>query len=99
MMALTHTLLPEPVVPAMSRCGMVARSPATACPDTSCPSAMRSGDLIFWNDSLSSTSRRATVAISPLGTSMPTMVRPGTGASMRIDLGRQRQRQIVGQRA
>ena len=39
MSALTHTLLPEPVAPAMSRCGMRARSTAYALPDTSRPRA------------------------------------------------------------
>ena len=31
MIALTHTLLPEPVVPAMSRWGMPPRSAAMGC--------------------------------------------------------------------
>ena len=39
MSALTQTLLPDPVAPAMSRCGIRARSTAYALPDTSRPSA------------------------------------------------------------
>src|SRR3546814_10318968 len=39
-MVLTATDLPEPVVPAISRCGMRARSTATGLPPMSLPSAM-----------------------------------------------------------
>ena len=39
MSALTMTLLPEPVAPAISRCGILARSTAWALPATSRPRA------------------------------------------------------------
>ncbi len=71
-MELTHTDLPEPVVPAISRCGMASRLAVIGCPATSWPRAKRSGVLLRWKVSLSSTSRSATSAISSLGTSMPT---------------------------
>ena len=83
-MALTHTLLPEPVVPAISRCGMADRSQAAARPATSLPRAKRSGERIFLKASVSISSRRATRLISVLGTSMPTYMCPGTGAWMRM---------------
>ena len=39
MMALTMTLFPEPVAPAIKRCGMLARSRICGAPPTSLPSA------------------------------------------------------------
>src|SRR5574341_855985 len=39
MIPLTHTDLPEPVVPAISRCGIEVRSAVIGWPETSCPSA------------------------------------------------------------
>jgi len=85
MMALTHTDLPEPVVPAMSRWGMAVRSAATGVPSTLWPRPMRSVESIRFSSGLSITSRRLTSAVSALGTSMPTNPLPGTGASMRIE--------------
>ena len=86
-MALMHTLLPEPVVPAIKMCGIEARSAEMAAPLTSRPSAKASGALALSlpNASLSSTPRRPTISIVSLGTSMPTNDWPGTGASMRSD--------------
>ena len=43
-MALSATDLPEPVVPATSRCGMRARSTTTGWPPMSFPSASVSGE-------------------------------------------------------
>ena len=40
-----HTDLPEPVVPAMSRCGSFEMFPTTACPAMSLPIAKLSFDL------------------------------------------------------
>ena len=45
MSALTITLLPEPVAPAISRCGILARSTALALPATSRPRANVSFEL------------------------------------------------------
>ena len=45
MIALTQTLLPEPVAPAMSRCGIFARSALNGWPATSWPSAKASFDF------------------------------------------------------
>ncbi len=41
------TDLPEPVVPATSRCGILARSATTALPAMSLPSASVSGEALF----------------------------------------------------
>ena len=83
MSALTMTLLPEPVAPAMSRCGIFARSTAWALPATSRPSA----NVSVEPDALKSTSsrirRRATMLKSLFGISIPTALLPGIGASIR----------------
>ena len=85
MTALTITLLPEPVAPAMSRCGILARSTAWALPATSRPRA----NVSVEPDALKSTSsrirRRATTLKSLFGISMPTALLPGIGASIRSD--------------
>ena len=54
MSALTMTLLPEPVAPAISRCGILARSTAWATPATSRPRA----NVSFDSDAVKSTSSR-----------------------------------------
>ena len=87
MMVLMQTLLPEPVAPAISTWGILARSATTGRPRTSRPSAI--GSALFSSAlrySLdSSRPRKATTLVSPFGTSMPITGRPGTGASTRID--------------
>ena len=72
MMALTHTDLPEPVVPAISRCGICVKSAEIGRPSTDMPSAIASGDLIFRKLSDSIISRRLTSAAFGFGTSTPT---------------------------
>ena len=83
MTALTITLLPDPVAPAMSRCGILARSTALATPATSRPSANVSFDSEAVNSTSSSTRRSGTALKSLLGTSMPTALLPAMGASIR----------------
>ena len=85
MRALTQTLLPDPVAPAMSRWGIRARSTAYALPDTSRPSANVSL-LVACSIRASSYSRRnPTTSEAWFGISMPTTSRPGMGASMRME--------------
>ena len=48
MMAFTHTDFPEPVVPAMSKCGIAPKSAATEPPETSFPSPKLKRECIFW---------------------------------------------------
>ena len=78
---LMQTLLPEPVAPATSRCGMRARSPTMGLPETSMPIAI--GSLARANCGELIRSPSLTRATEVLGTSMPTIGRPGTGASTR----------------
>ena len=85
MTALTMTLLPEPVAPAMSRCGILARSTALATPATSRPSAKVSFDSDAVNSTSSRTRRRGTALKSLFGTSMPTALLPAIGASIRSE--------------
>jgi len=85
MIELMHTLLPEPVVPAISMCGMDVRSAIRAAPDTSLP--RNSGRPIFSAlgpaTAISSFSR--TISLSRFGTSMPMVFLPGSGATTRTD--------------
>ena len=86
MMALMQTDLPLPVCPAMSIWGIFARSHTMGVPVRSLPSATVSRDLAFCILSLVSTSRRVTVSTFRLGTSTPTRLLPGIGASMRMEV-------------
>ena len=84
MSALTMTLLPEPVAPAISRCGILDRSTAWARPATSRPSANVSVDPDAEKSTSSRIRRSATMLNSLLGISMPTALLPGIGASIRM---------------
>ena len=83
MSALTMTLLPEPVAPAISRCGILPRSTAIGRSPTSRPSAK----VRRVPDALKSSSwrigRSGTIMKSLFGISMPTALLPGIGASIR----------------
>ncbi len=68
MKALMATLLPEPVEPAMSRCGMALRSAVTMRPLMSLPSASVSFDFEPRNSCASTTSRSQMVSRSWFGT-------------------------------
>jgi len=79
------TLLPEPVVPAMSRCGIARRSSTTGSPWMSLPRASVRSEREPWKRSDSTTSRTAMISPPPgFGTSMPTLALPGS-RSTRID--------------
>ncbi len=84
MSALTMTLLPEPVAPAISRCGILDRSTAWARPATSRPSANVSVDPDAEKSTSSRIRRSATMLNSLLGISIPTALLPGIGASIRM---------------
>ncbi len=83
-MALTATDLPEPVVPATSRCGMRARSAITALPAMSLPSASDSGlgMSLYAAEESSSTSR--TSCRRGLGSSRPMHDLPGMVSTTRM---------------
>ena len=77
--ALTPTDLPDPVVPAIIRCGMRARSAKIGAPLICFPSASVSRPA-FCSSSEDRISDRNTVSRRALGTSMPITFRPGTVA-------------------
>ena len=83
MMLFTHTDLPLPVLPAMSRWGILHRSVTCATPAMSLPRAMPSGEVMRRKLWLSKMLRMETAVFLWLGTSMPTAGLPGMGASMR----------------
>ena len=82
-MAFKQTDLPVPVRPAISRCGISARSKTSGWPLTSLPrnSGMRHSLDRSATPAITSPSR--TTLRWSLGTSMPTVVLPGIGATMR----------------
>ncbi len=77
-----HTDLPEPVAPAIRRCGILAISVIMILPPISFPTANVTGDFDLVNSSLSSSSLKPTEPGSGFGTSMPTADLPGIGASI-----------------
>ncbi len=83
MMQLMPLDLPAPVAPAISRCGVVARSRNTALPAMSLPTATSSGPVAAAASGDASRSPSATSWRVWLGTSTPIAERPGIGARMR----------------
>ena len=81
---LIQTDLPEPVAPAINRCGIFAMSAIMTFPAISFPAAKAIGDLLAWNSSDSTKSRNITGILSLFGTSIPMAALPGIGASIRI---------------
>ena len=82
MIPLTATDLPEPVDPATSKWGIRPKSKLRAEPSTALPRGT-SKSLLGSVLDCSQSSRKETVAISELGTSIPTKDFPGIGASIR----------------
>ncbi len=83
MIRFRQTLLPLPVAPATSKCGIFARSPKTGRPVMSLPSAIDSGGMTPRCGIDCRISEMATIETVALGTSIPTADLPGMGASMR----------------
>ena len=67
-----QTDLPEPVVPAISKCGSLLISQIIRLPPISLPTAKATFDLFLLNSGESMTSRAKTVETTRFGTSMPT---------------------------
>ena len=85
MIVLIHTDLPDPVAPAIRRCGIPLRSAMILLPEMSFPTTNEILDLAFSN---SSDSRRSLISTDDglsFSTSMPTAALPGIGASILID--------------
>ena len=76
-MVLIATDLPEPVVPAIRRCGMRARFATTGSPPMSLPSARGSAWALSPKALAERISRRRTLSRSSFGSSMPMTERPG----------------------
>ncbi|MNZ88153.1 hypothetical protein D3C78_1070360 [compost metagenome] len=95
-MALTPTDLPEPVVPATSRCGIFARSVMTGLPPMSWPRARVTGDLKLSYSGVDNTSEKRTICRSSLGISIPTVVLPGiTSTTRTLVTARERARSLA----
>ncbi len=83
MMEFRQTLFPDPVAPAINRCGIFIRSAIIGLPAISFPREMVILDAASINSGHSRISRRYTMEMSLLGTSIPRADLPGIGASMR----------------
>src|SRR5690606_4356536 len=79
------TDLPEPVVPATSRCGILARSATTGWPPMSLPSTTVSGECASWYTLEPMISDRRTICRFGLGSSSAMQDLPGTVSTTRID--------------
>ena len=82
-MAFNPTLFPEPVEPAIKRCGIVARSCATGSPILSFPITIINFEFDLTNSLEVIISLNETTSFLILGISIPTTGFPGTGARMR----------------
>ena len=80
---LMQTDFPEPVAPAISRCGMSRRSATMLFPEMSFPTTNSTIDDASLNSSDSMRSRISTGAGLSFSTSIPTAALPGIGASIR----------------
>ena len=80
-MVLTATDLPEPVVPAISKCGMRARSTIIGPPPISLPSTSVSAPVCCSYSFADTSSRSATSSRFAFGSSMPITFLPGTTAT------------------
>ena len=84
MSALMPTDLPCPVAPAISKCGIVARSTMKCSLSIFLPRAIGSAKVLFWNFSDDRSPRIPTMLFFTFGTSMPMVPFPGIGAMIRM---------------
>src|SRR3989338_10102497 len=84
MMALTATVLPLPVEPAIRICGILVRSEISGAPVVDLPSTSGRAHLRDLNSRHSIISRKLTVLEIELGTSMPIADLPGMGMIRRM---------------
>ena len=82
---LIHTDFPEPVAPAINKCGIFAKFAVKEFPATSCPNANVNGERRFLKVVLSKIFLKGTTAVVLFGISIPTSAFPGIGASIRIE--------------
>ena len=81
--AFIATLLPEPVLPAINKCGIFPKSSTTGRPETSNPKANPNFDFVFCILAEAKTDFSGTISGVIFGTSIPTKDLPGIGASIR----------------
>ena len=79
----THTDFPEPVEPAIKRCGVLDKSSTWASPAMSFPKTTGIAIFLKAGISVSINSLKLTIARSLFGTSIPTACFPGMGATIR----------------
>ena len=82
-MLLTPTDLPEPVVPATSKCGIFAKLTITGSPAISLPRAKVTGESDSSNSLDCSTERNRTISRCSLGISIPITDFPGITSTTR----------------
>ena len=82
---LMHTDFPEPVEPAINRCGILAKSRTHISPSMLFPRIKGSLSRLRWNAGWRSASEKRTSSRSAFGTSRPITLFPGIGASTRTD--------------
>ncbi len=80
------TDLPEPVAPAIKPWGIFCKSVIWGSPNRSTPKATVNGEEASWNLSERRTSDNMTGREVLLGISIPTLLLPGIGASIRMSL-------------
>ena len=85
-MTFTPTDLPEPVVPATSKCGILAKSTITGLPEISAPNTMVNDDSADWNDSPVITSLSRTISRFLFGSSKPITDLPGITSTTRTEI-------------
>ncbi len=79
----TPTDLPEPVVPATNKCGILLKSATTASPAISLPNTIGNEPFMFWKRSLATTSDIYTVSRPLFGSSKPMYGLPGIASTTR----------------
>ena len=82
-MAFKPTDLPEPVVPATSRCGILAIFTTTGLPPISLPNAMGKGNVLASNSAERNNSARKIISRWALGISKPMHDLPGITSTTR----------------
>ena len=84
MIEFMQTDLPEPVVPAMSMCGILLRSSTTGLPDASLPRYMGRFISVAASGTARISSATRTISRLMLGTSIPTVSLPAMFGTMRM---------------
>ena len=79
---LTHTDFPDPVVPAINKCGIEVKSPIIGTPEILFPRAIGNFKSRLLKRSFDMISLKNTPSLFSLGISMPTVFLPGMTATL-----------------